>query len=249
MIIATFRIAVEKLDLMEGHKRLTALLSALDPLLPKDGWYRVPHSAEENEDPWVPCSGEAFLRQTARDMGEDTGPWSEAVDGYAALITTSKNQAGWDAAGRTVIDFAPRRGVVRIETAAPKGLSDVVYSDARARFFRACSHLDVTYAFCDFTSPPRPNGARGDTYYGIDHRVFKHREFLGWMGVVRAKIDSGDVPEADEIIALPRNKGTMIVTVADAFNVHNPEHVKKAQHVEMRLADLDLLPVTDPRFL
>lgn len=233
---------------MEGHKRLMGLLAALDPLLSKDGWYRVPHSAQENEGPWVPCSDDAFLRQTARDMGEGVGPWSEAIDGYAALITNAKNQAAWEESDRTVIDFAPHRGVVRIETAAPKGASDVVYSDARARFLKACSHLDVTYAFCDFTSSPRPNGARGDTYYGSDHRVFEHREFLGWMGFVRETVTPDDIAEADDVTPLAPG-GTLIVSVADAFDVHNPAHIQKAQRVEMRLADLGLLPFTDTRFV
>ena len=69
------------------------------------------------------------------------------------------------------------------------------------------------------------------------------------MGFVSKSIESREVPEADEIIPMPEKGGTMIVVVADAFNVHNHDHVEKAQRVEMRLVDLDALPVTDPRFL
>jgi len=41
----------------------------------------------------------------------------------------------------------------------------------------------------------------------------------------------------------------MIIAVADRFDVHNAAHIETAQRFEMRLVDLDALPVTDPRFL
>lgn len=39
------------------------------------------------------------------------------------------------------------------------------------------------------------------------------------------------------------------MAVADAFDVHNRSHVEKAQRVEMRLVDLDVLPVIAPDLL
>lgn len=54
------------------------------------------------------------------------------------------------------------------------------------------------------------------------------------------------VPEAGALIPVmdgKKPKGTIIVSVADeAFSADNPEHVKVANAIEMRLADQGLLP-------
>jgi hypothetical protein len=69
------------------------------------------------------------------------------------------------------------------------------------------------------------------------------------MGFVKKDIENYEIPEADEIIHLHEQGGVMIVAVAGRFDVHDLVHVEKAQRVEMRLVDLDALPVIDPRFL
>ncbi|KWN76673.1 hypothetical protein WM24_31175 [Burkholderia ubonensis] len=59
-------------------------------------------------------------------------------------------------------------------------------------------------------------------------------------------LTSNEVPEACDLIPVVRDgkqQGTIIVSVTDAvFDVDNPEHVKVANAIEIRLADQDLLP-------
>lgn len=51
--------------------------------------------------------------------------------------------------------------------------------------------------------------------------------------------------DAAELLPIP-NKGTVVVAVDEAFDLNNKAHIKQANIVEMRLADLDLLPVIGP---
>jgi len=55
------------------------------------------------------------------------------------------------------------------------------------------------------------------------------------------------VPEARELIPVMddrQQRGTIIVSVIDEpFSADNPEHVKVANAIEVRLVDQDLLPL------
>ena len=55
-----------------------------------------------------------------------------------------------------------------------------------------------------------------------------------------------ELPEAAELVPVMeggKQKGTIIVSVTDeVFSADNPEHVKIANAIEVRLADQDLLP-------
>lgn len=149
---------------------------------------------------------------------------------------------------KTVLDYAPHHGlaVFKIHTAADRGRW--THRRLRELLVASCRELKALFAYSDYPKAPRPSGSPGETYYGTDYRVFPHREFLGWVGFIRERVTPKDIPEADEVTPLV-DGGTLIVSVADTFDVHNPDHVKKAQCVEMRLVDLDALPVIDPQFL
>jgi hypothetical protein len=80
-----------------------------------------------------------------------------------------------------------------------------------------------------------------------DKRVFPDRPGAGWMLYLPFDIDAHQVPEAADVIKVMDQKGknrqgSLIVTVAETFDVHNPEHIKKANAIETRLVDQDLLP-------
>lgn len=79
------------------------------------------------------------------------------------------------------------------------------------------------------------------------HRqVFKDRPAVSWMVYLPLVIKTENAPEASELIAVfdqdKKQKGTIVVSVAETFDVANPEHVKRANDIEVRLADQDLLP-------
>lgn len=251
MISAKFRIKKESLDIKDGYERFADFLDALEPMYPKDKWHRIPKSLDDQKaSGWISVSSEdTYLRRAARDLGDDSERYPGLPGGFSALVANAYDEASYATDGRTVISYRPPIGYVAIKIIEPDLTPTRLLEWTREIFVAACRFLQIEYGCCDRPLSPRPNGGRGETYYGVDHRVFPHREFLGWMGFVKGDIESRQLPEADELIPLHEKGGTVIVAVADAFDVHNPAHVEKAQRVEMRLVDIDALPVTDPRFL
>lgn len=90
----------------------------------------------------------------------------------------------------------------------------------------------------------------GTTGYS-DKKVFQDRPGVGWMLYLPKIISAQQVPEARALLPVIRkdekNKGaqvgTIVVSVTDAvFSDDDPEHVKIANSIEVRLVDQDLLP-------
>ncbi|MFS2025343.1 Imm52 family immunity protein [Massilia sp. CT11-137] len=80
-----------------------------------------------------------------------------------------------------------------------------------------------------------------------DNSVFPDRPGAGWMLYLPFAINAHQVPEAADVIKIMDDKGkaqqgSLIITVAETFDVQNPEHIKKANAIETRLVDQDLLP-------
>ena len=84
--------------------------------------------------------------------------------------------------------------------------------------------------------------------YETHLKVFPHRDYIGWMGYVPHEIAADDLPEAAELVPI-KGKGTVVVTVADNFDLDNPTHVAQANKVEVKLAELGMLPVVDKSLL
>jgi hypothetical protein len=81
--------------------------------------------------------------------------------------------------------------------------------------------------------------------------VFPDRPGLGWMLYLPRVLSVQQVPEARALVPVIGKDGkgnevqigTIIVSVTDApFSDENPEHVKIANAIEIRLVDQDLLP-------
>ena len=81
--------------------------------------------------------------------------------------------------------------------------------------------------------------------------VFKDRPGVGWMVYLPQLLNLQQVPEARALVPVmgkdakgkAKQIGTVIVSVTDApFSDLNPEHVRIANAIEIRLVDQDLLP-------
>ena len=90
--------------------------------------------------------------------------------------------------------------------------------------------------------------ARNDYF---EKQVFKDRPGVGWMLYLPRILTVQQVPEARALVPVmamdqqgkEKQIGTIIVSVTDEpFNDENPEHVKIANAIEIRLVDQDLLP-------
>ncbi len=80
-----------------------------------------------------------------------------------------------------------------------------------------------------------------------EKRVFKDRPGVSWMLYLPRKLTAQDVPEARRLVPVIRNGkeqlGTIIVSVVDEpFSLDNPEHIRIANDIEIRLVDQDKLP-------
>lgn len=84
-----------------------------------------------------------------------------------------------------------------------------------------------------------------------DSKVFKDRPGAGWMLYLPKVLNAQQVPEARALLPVmgkdEKNKdkqlGTIVVSITDeTFSDDNPEHVKIANSIEVRLVDQDLLP-------
>lgn len=77
--------------------------------------------------------------------------------------------------------------------------------------------------------------------------VFKDRPGIGWMLYLPKVLTAQQLPEARALVPImstdKKQRGTIIVSVTDKpFSDLNPEHVKIAHDIEIRLVDQDLLP-------
>ena len=104
-------------------------------------------------------------------------------------------------------------------------------------------HYDITHANLrdsDFTLRSIPENATED-YYEDYYNVFPHRFECVWMTVLDKKISADQVPQAAKVIPLEKGR-TLVMSVADDyFSSYNPEHVLKANLLEIRLHELGLL--------
>jgi hypothetical protein len=83
--------------------------------------------------------------------------------------------------------------------------------------------------------------------YGYeDRKVFKDRPPVSWMVYLPFTIETCNAPEASALIPVfdsdKTQKGTIVISVTEMFDPDNQEHVQRANDLEIRLADQDLLP-------
>jgi len=76
--------------------------------------------------------------------------------------------------------------------------------------------------------------------------TFDDRPGVGWMIYLPRILKPRDVPEAQALLPVIKSGkqlGTIVVAVTDAvFDHGNPEHLKIAQAIEVRLVSQDMLP-------
>jgi hypothetical protein len=96
-----------------------------------------------------------------------------------------------------------------------------------------------------------PSVATFGPYWYSDHKVFEDRPGASWMLYLPRVLTVQQVPEARALVPVmgtnengkEKQIGTIVVSVIDEpFSDENPEHVKVANAIEIRLVDQDLLP-------
>lgn len=255
-----FSVENASMDPDAGYVRLARLVEALKPVLSVDGWFVSPADPEESSRPWPAFADkDAFLQRVQFHHEADLKGWPENPVGFNTLLSSARDEKSYMAnkgRGRCNLDFTPAYGRIQLEVLKPdEAWPDLDLVTWAKKIVRAVVMEEwVEFANTDVAQGPRIDGERGQDYFSIDYRTFPHRQFLGWMGFVqrlppKAPITPADLSQAAEVIPLLGRGGSLIVSVGETFDVHNPYHIRQAQQVEMRLVDLDALPVIDPDFM
>ncbi|SOZ36071.1 Imm52 family immunity protein [Cupriavidus neocaledonicus] len=217
-------------DHLSMIRRLIEILGAEDALLGESAWY---------------LSGDTKDDSYRDQLFGDQGPTA------AALAVLKREQEGKE----VVKSFAIWNGQLENE----KGASIAYYFD---RTDGSASGLRLTLGAKPSTSRlgAWPTVARvlSETVKiwqpliaTIDKRnysgVFLDRPRAGWMLYLPTILTDQQVPEARALVSVLNEKnkqlGTIVVSVVDGpFSGSDPEHVRVAHAIEVRLVDQDLLP-------
>lgn len=81
----------------------------------------------------------------------------------------------------------------------------------------------------------------------VGHKAFDNRPGVGWMLYLPHRLTPSDLPEAGTLMPVAARQGdragTIIVSETDGiFSLGNPRHIERANRIEIRLADLGVLP-------
>lgn len=232
-ITLTFRLNRETLPTeAEQLSDLWRVAKLLEPLgFPIKGWY------PPADTPELSILNAAF---------DESGPTPAAI----AILKAEKQEkelAGWRTAGvwngsedtggvvyTTALTVAPKpfRCTFTLNSKRVASLTD------REHMLRLISGLLEIWPAMQLQVQPFK--------YGTTQKVFPDRPGVGWMLYLPQVLTTQQVPEARALVPVmneQKQTGTIIVSVVDEpFSDKNPEHVKVANAIEVRLVDQDLLP-------
>lgn len=183
--------------------------------------------------------GTIALIQANRVRFEQKYPGVPSSLSSGVLLTNAQSEDEWAKRGRVALAINPGAGDVRLEISRMEEVysspSDVTWSLLKAMT------LDerVTFAKTDV----QQGSGKDRKLYSLHCAVFQHRGVLGWMGYVNQPVTAERVPDATRVER--HGQGTLIMATreVDLFDAHSVERVNR---VEISLAELGLLPVTDP---
>ncbi|MBA0432005.1 MULTISPECIES: Imm52 family immunity protein [Stenotrophomonas] len=211
-----------------------------------NGW--VEHSRGKGPIPFTDRT--RFIEMLAFNARQDGDeyPTAPSAAGAGANLTTARTHREWKATGCTSINYWPWFGQLTMEIDAPiEAFGESEASVIVRRCIAAIAQtVDVEFVSTDAVGP-KPEGKGYQTYY-LNHRLFPHRRWLGWMGFVPVLVPHRFIPEAAKMEVV-KGRGTIIVAVDEPFDLHNPDHIKRAHQVELRMANAGLLDVTDTSLL
>lgn len=228
-ITANFRQGAVLPSIEEHYGALWEIAKALQTLgVPLDEWF-PPANTEEN----------SFLNKAFTETGPSTAALALAradQDNHATDLRSLGVWNGKEDDGGIVYSITYDTGripsVFRFSCEEVAPLSD--YRNT-AKFVQK-----IAMIWKPMVIQVRPNEYAGQS-------VFPDRPGAGWILYLPFDINARQVPEAAEVIKIMDDKGkvqrgSLIVTVAETFDVQNPEHIKKANAIETKLVDQDLLP-------
>lgn len=239
-IVLTCNIASTCLDANAVHSQAIGWVQRLS-LVHDDfkTWWTVPDGPK---DPFVPLgdaetvissiqsSDRAFYREF---------PDAESDGSTGVLLTNAGSEKQWRERGKVFLSIKPTLGRVKLEISR----LEEIYASPGALVWSLLKGLSSDARVTFANTNVMQNVAGELLLYSYSRAVYKHREFLGWMGYVDSPILPGQLPET--AILEGQRGGTMILATS-LLNLADPFAVEQVNRVEMSLAELGLLPVIDP---
>ncbi|WP_165699805.1 Imm52 family immunity protein [Stenotrophomonas nematodicola] len=182
------------------------------------------------------------LIQANKDSFQHLYPNASPLLNSGVLLTNVTSEAEWLARGRVSLAINPGPGKVRLEICR---IEEVIPSPTELLWasLRALAH-DSRVNFVN--TNVQQGWGRERKLYSLHCSAFPHREFLGWMGYVSRRLTADQIPEAARMEHA--GEGTLIMATEN-LDLFDASAVEQANRVEIRLAELGLLPVTDSRLL
>lgn len=228
-ISANFRSGASLPTIEEHYGSLWRLAKFLDTIgLPLAGWF-----------PPADTEASSLMNNAFNEGGPSTAAIAMAKTDKANLASDLRNLGVWNgtegnggAAFSTTLDTGPIPSNLDFSSKGIGALQD---------------YRNVVQLVQTIVSIWRPMLVQVALDDYSDQKVFPDRPSAGWMIYLPFAVSAAQVPEAAYAISImdepgKKQQGTLIVTVAETFDVNDPEHIKKANAIETRLVDQDLLP-------
>ncbi len=205
-------------------------------------WWTVPRGPRDDAIPLAQREKVVAHIQKANTQLDQEFPGSIGEGSASIHLTNAATDAEWAKRGKVSLAIHPGSGILRLRLGRIQELYPTPTTLVWSLLQGLTSNSRVTFAQ---TNVLQKVAGSIMTYSG-DRRVFRHREYLGWMGYVDAPLAADQLPQAARLER--HGRGTLILAT-EALGLGDRAAVEQANRTEIGLAELGLLPVIDSRLM
>ena len=233
MIFTILRLDIGERVETDFHNAYCLLLATLRRIPGNHDWFCGENTPKQRP---IPFEDEDAVLNRLRERAERMG--SESLSAAVVNDNGTKRRPGL-----IEIDYIPAMGYMTLSVYRPdqmQGNPTQLVADILLAVLEG--ERGTRFAFADVYD--KVDGEF--QYYKSKYATFPHRKCVGWMAYVPKTVTQQQLPLAAAV--LPAPGGSIVVTVDQAFDLANKDHIQRANEVEMDMNDLGLLPVIDPTF-
>lgn len=233
MIFAILRLDIGQRVETDFHGAYRQLLATLRRIPGNNEWFCGENTPKQK---LIPFEDEDAVVDRLRERADRMGSTSFS----ASVVNDSGTKRR---PGLIEIDYIPAMGYMTVSLYRPDQLhANPTRLVAETLISVLEEEPGTTFAFTDVYD--KVDGEF--QFYKTKYATFPHRQCVGWMAYVRHAATRQQLPLAADV--LPAPGGSIVVSIDQAFDLSNKEHIQRANEVEMEMNDLGLLAVTDPTF-
>lgn len=233
MIFAILRLDIGQRVETDFHGAYRQLLETLRSIPGNNEWFCGENTPKQK---LIPFEDEDAVVDRLRERADRMGSTS-----FSASVVNDNGTKRRP--GLIEIDYIPAMGYMTVSLYRPDQLhANPTRLVAETLISVLEQEPGTTFAFADVYD--KVDGEF--QFYKTTYATFPHRQCVGWMAYVRHAATRQQLPLAADV--LPAPGGSIVVSIDQAFDLSNKEHIQRANEVEMEMNDLGLLAVTDPTF-